>query len=300
MFWLSVLLVAVAAAWELIVLTAVAVLSQSLVDVTQFDSSTFSPDSALMTVYNQFKTIPEEYRLITGFSLAAMSVLIGSIVDTGITTFHTSFSTRFLIQVRCKMFSMLCNSSLSYIDQEKTGSLITMVINETRCCYNVLKNALQLVVGFIKTVIFTGVLWFISPLLTLVVIAVSLVFVFETTLISRLMQRISVIVVSSTRALTVDTEESLQGIRLIKLFGLHDSALLSFKENSTLADNNNRKQSIILQWQRVLVNGFLIGTVGFLIFFNIKLSLVSIALMLTFLVTTQKLYQVLLGINRSL
>jgi subfamily B ATP-binding cassette protein MsbA len=50
----------------------------------------------------------------------------------------------------------------------------------------------------------------------------------------------------------------------------------------------------------VLVNGFLIGTVGLLIFVNVKLSLVSIALMLTFLVTTQKLYQVLLGINRSL
>ena len=300
MFWLSVLLVAVAAAWELIVLIAVAVLSQSLVDVTQFDSSTFSPDSALMTVYNQFKTIPEDYRLVTGFCLAAISVLIGSIVDASITTFQTNFSTRFLIQVRCKTFSMLCNSSLSYIDQEKTGSLITMVINESRCCYNVLKNGLQLVVGFVKTVIFTGALWFISPMLTLVAVAISLVFVFETTLISKLIRRISVIAVSSTRALTVDTEESLQGIRLIKLFGLHDSALLSFKENSTVADNNNRKQSIILQWQRVLVNGFLIGTVGLLIFVNVKLSLVSIALMLTFLVTTQKLYQVLLGINRSL
>jgi len=299
MFWLSVLLVAVAAAWELIVLTAVAVLSQSLVDVTQFDSSTFASDSALMTVYNQFKTIPEDYRLVTGFCLAAISVLIGSIVDASITTFQTNFSTRFLIQVRCKAFSMLCNSSLSYIDQEKTGSLITMVINESRCCYNVLKNGLQLVVGFVKTVIFMGALWFISPMLTLVTVAVSLVFVFETTLISKLIRRISVIAVSSTRALTVDTEESLQGIRLIKLFGLHDSALLSFKENSTVADNNNRKQSIMLQWQRVLVNGFLIGTVGLLIFVNVKLSLVSIALMLTFLVTTQKLYQVLLGINRS-
>jgi len=300
MFWLSVLLLAVAAAWELIVLTAVAVLSQSLVDVTQFDSSTFAPDSALMTVYNQFKTIPEDYRLVTGFCLAAISVLIGSIVDASITTFQTNFSTRFLIQFRCKTFSMLCNSSLSYIDQEKTGSLITMVINESRCCYNVLKNGLQLVVGFVKTVIFTGALWFISPMLTLVAVAVSLVFVFETTVISKLIRRISVIAVSSTRALTVDTEESLQGIRLIKLFGLHDSALLSFKENSTVADNNNRKQSIMLQWQRVLVNGFLIGTVGLLIFVNVKLSLVSIALMLTFLVTTQKLYQALLGINRSL
>ena len=139
MFWLSVLLVAVAAAWELIVLTTVAVLSQSLVDVTQLDSSTFSSDSALMAAYNQFKTIPEEYRLIVGFSLAAFSVLIGSIVDTSVTTFQTSFSTRFLIQVRCKIFSMLCSSSLSYMDQEKKGSLITMVINESRCFYNVLK-----------------------------------------------------------------------------------------------------------------------------------------------------------------
>jgi len=300
MFWLSVLLVAVAAAWELIVLTAVAVLSQSFVDVTQLDSSTFSSDSVLMAAYNQFKTIPEEYRLIVGFSLTAFAVLIGSIVDASITTFQTSFSTRFLIQVRCKIFSMLCDSSLSYIDQEKTGSLITMVINESRCCYNVLKYSLQLTVGFFKVAIFAGVLWFISPLLTLVVVAVSLIFVFETTLISKLIQRISEIVVSRTRALTVDTEESLQGIRLIKLFDLHDSALFSFKENSTLADNNSRKQSIILQWQRVLVNGFLIGTVGLLIFVNVKLSLVSIALMLTFLVTTQKLYQVLLGINRSL
>ena len=96
-------------------------------------------------VYGYFNKIPEDFRVIVGFTFVAITILMGSVINAGLTTFQTSFSTRFIINVRCNVFEKLYKSSLHFFDNQKKGSLITMVVNESRSCYNVLKNSLQFV-----------------------------------------------------------------------------------------------------------------------------------------------------------
>ena len=297
MFWVSVLLMVFSVVWEGVILAAVATMFQSLIDNTRFSASTFEQDSFMSWVYGYFHRIPDEYRVIAGFTFAAITVLIGSVINAGVATFQTNFSTRFIINVRCSVFEKLYKSSLSYFDNQKKGSLITMVVNESRSCYNVLKSTLQLLIALFRTIVLIGVLLAISPHLTGLVIIISAVFLVETVMISRIIKKLSEIVVKKTRALTVDADESLQGVKLVKLFNLHDDMNASFRQNCSIADFTNRKQTLIIQWQVVFANTILILTVLSLIYLNISFSLIAISLMLTYLYALQKLNQSLTEVN---
>ena len=298
MFWLSVVLMFLAAAWEGVILAAAATTFQTLVDTTRFTSSTFEQGSFMSWVYGIFSEIPEDYRVITAFTFTAITVLMGSVINAGLVTFQTSFSTRFIINVRCTVFEKLYKSSLSYFDNQKKGSLITMVVNESRSCYNVLKSTLQLQIALFRSFLLIGVLLAISPHLTGVVIIISGIFLAETLMISRILKRLSVIVVEKTRAMTVDADESLQGVKLVKLFNLYDNMKASFRRNCSVADFTNRRQSLIIQWQGVVANTFLIFSVLSLIYLNITFTFIAISLMLTFLYALQKLNQSLTEVNK--
>ena len=299
MFWLSVVLMIFVAAWEGVILATAATMFQAMIDTTKFSSSSFAPSSFMGTFYSYFLQIPEEYRVIAGFTFTALSMLLGNVINAGFLTFQTYFSTRFIINVRCRVFNQLYRSSLTYFDNQKKGSLITMVVNESRSCYNVLKSTLNLLIALLRTIVLFGVLIAISFYLSGVVIIVSGIFLVETVIVSRILKQISVIVVEKTRAMTVDADESLQGVKLIKLFNLYNIMESSFRKNCSIADFANRKQALIVQWQAVVANVFLIASVLGLIYLNIIFSLISISLMLTFLYTLQKLNLSLTAVNAT-
>ena len=142
-FWLLVVLMIFAAAWEGVVLATAATLFQTLVDTTKFSSSTFKPDSLIGELYSYFLLIPDEYHLVAGFTFTTISILIGVLINASLHTFQTSFSTRFIIHVRCEIFYKLYRSSLTYFDKQKKGALLAMVVNESRSCYAIVKNFLQ-------------------------------------------------------------------------------------------------------------------------------------------------------------
>ena len=299
MFWLSVVLMFFTAAWEGVILAAAATMFQTIVDTTKFSSSTFAPGSFMDSLYSYFSQIPEEYHVIAGFFFTTLSVLMGGVINAGLHTFQTYFSTRYIINVRCRLFNQLYRSSLTYFDNQKKGSLLTMVVNESRSCYNVLKSTLNLLIALLRTIVLFGVLIAISFYLSGVVIIVSGIFLVETVMIARILKRLSVIVVEKTRAMTVDADESLQGVKLIKLFNLYDIMESSFRKNCSVADFSNRKKALIAQWQAVVANVFLIASVLGLIYLNIIFSLISISLMLTFLYTLQKLNLSLTAVNAT-
>ena len=298
MFWISVLLMFFAATWEGVILAAAATMFQTIVDTTRFSSSTFEQGSLMSWVYGYFSRIPVDYRVIAGFTFTAITVLMGSVINAGLATFQTNFSTRFIINVRCNVFEKLSQSTLSYFANQKKGSLITMVVNDSRSCYNVLKSTMQLLIALFRTIILFGVLLAISPHLSVVVFLISGIFLAETLMISRTIKRLSFIVVEKTRAMTVDADESLQGVKLVKLFNLHDDMKASFRRNCSVADFTNRKQSLISQWQVVVANAFLILSVLSLIYLNFTFSFIGISLMLTYLYALQKLNQSLTEVNK--
>jgi len=299
MFWLSVFLMFLATIWEGVILTAMATFLQSLVDTTKFSTSTFEAGSFIAAIYDYFKQIPEDYRLVVGFIFSAMTILMGNIINAGLHTFQSGFSTRFIINVRCKIFNRLYRSPMTYFDNHKKGALITMVVNESRSCYNVLKSSLQLLIAFFRTSILLLCMLMISFELTCLIVVFSAVFLLETVFISRILKRLSVVVVERTRALTVDADESIQGVKLVKLFNLYDMMENSFRNNCSRADFTNRKQNIISQWQGAISQIIMLMSVFALIYINMTYSIVAISLMITFLYTLQKLTESLKMVNQS-
>jgi len=144
-----------------------------------------------------------------------------------------------------------------------------------------------------------GVLLVISYHLTGVVVIFSSIFMIETVLISRILKNLSLISVNSTRNMTVDAEESLNCVKIIKLFNLYQEMKDSFRKNCSVTDFTNRKKSLIIQWQTVLANTILILSVSSLIYINTTFSYISISLLLTFFYTLQKLNKSLTEINKS-
>ena len=300
MFWLSVTLMFFIAAWEGVILAAAATMFQTLVDTTKFSSSTFAPGSFMDSLYSYFSQIPEEYQVIAGFFFTALSVLMGGVINAGLHTFQTRFSTRFIIDVRCKVFNQLYRNSLTYFDNQKKGALITMVVNESRACYTVLKNLLQLIIASLRTIVLFGILVTISIELSGIAVIISVVFLAQASMVVRILKRLSVIIVEKTRALTVDADESLQGVRLVKLFNLYSIMESSFRDNCTIAGFTGRKQSLITQWQEVVANTFMVASIFILVFLNIIFSFTVISLMLTFLFTLQRLNGSLNLVNKTI
>ena len=114
MFWISVMLMFLSAAWEGVILTAVATMFQTLVETSEFSTSTFKKGDFMNWVYGFFSGIPKDYLIIIGFSFSAISILMGSFLNAAITTFQTNFSTRFIISVRCKVFEKIFDK---YVDK---------------------------------------------------------------------------------------------------------------------------------------------------------------------------------------
>ena len=299
MFWLLMALMILAAVWEGVVLVTAATMFQTLIDRTKFSLSTFDPDSFMGSLYSYFIKIPDEYHLVAGFAFTTISILIGVFINASLHTFQTGFSTRFIIHVRSEIFSKLYRSPLSYFDEQKKGDLLAMVVTESRSCYAIVKNFIQLLIFLLKTLVLFGVLNAISLELTLIVAIISAIFLAETTWIARILRRLSEKYVEKNRAMTVDVEESLQGVKLVKLFNLHNIMESSFRKNCSISEFTNRKQAVIIQWQTVVSNVFMIASVLAIITTNVIYSFTVISLMLTFLYTLQKFYGALLGINKA-
>jgi len=298
-YWVSVLLVLFAALWEGVILGAFATFLQSIVDTTKYATSTFDSNSFLSQVYDYYQRIPEDQRVFIGFIITATTVLIATLINIGIAIYQANFSTKFIVNARCKIYENICRSSLSFHDNHKQGELVAMVINETWACYRVLKNILILLINILKVIVYLFFMIMISLELTIIAMFFSIIYLIETVFISRKIRGLSKIFVEKRRSLTVLISESIQGIKHIKLFNLYNKQESSFRHNTWIFDSSNKKQGIIMQWQIVASQVSILFTLVCLIYINIKFSFTTISLMITYIYVMQKLNGVIHAINTS-
>ena len=299
MYWISVLLVVFAAAWEGMILASFATFLQSIVDTTKYASNTFDSNSLLSQFYGYYQRIPEDYRVFVGFIMTATTVLIASLINIGIATYQANFSTKFVVNARCLIFNNLCKSSLSFYDNHKQGELMTMVINEAWACYRVLKNALSLVINILKGTVYLFCMIAISLQLTIITILFTLIYLFETVFISQKLRKLANTTAEKRRSLSVIVSESIQGIKHIKLYNLYNKQESSFRNNTRIYDTTVKRQGIIMQWQAIVSQILVLITIVCLIFINIKFSFTAISLMITYLYVMQKLNTVVHEIYQS-
>ncbi len=299
MFWICVVLFIFQAAWEGVIFTAMATFFQSLIDTTKYSGGDLQSSYFLGFVFGIFKQIPEDKRVLMGFFFTTGSMFISNLINMGATTYQTKFSTLFLYKVRSDSFSNLCRNSMRYFDNNRKGEMLQMVINETRACYAVLKSFMDLLIFVLKAIVCIVFIVMFSFKLSLIVMVFSLLFLTENYFMSRIIKRLGKIVVDMTRSLTVVTDESIEGIKHIKLLNFYKRAESSFKRSCWEADSSNRKFSLIIQWQTTISSFLVLMNFFVLVYFSLKYSILAVSLLITFLYILQKLNQAITGINQK-
>ena len=299
MFWVCVVLFIFQAAWEAVIFTSMATFLQSLIDTTKYSGGDLPSGKFLGFIYGIFQQIPEDKRVLAGFFFTTGSMLISNLINMGVTTYQTKFSMLFIYGVRSDSFSNLCRNSLRYFDNNKKGEMLQMVINETRACYSVLKSFLDLLIFVLKATVCIVFMVMFSFKLSLIVMVFCLLFLTENYFMSKIIKRLGKIVVDMTRSLTVVTDESIEGIKHIKLLNFYKRAESSFKRSCWDADSSNRKSSLIMQWQTTISNFLVLMNFVVLVYFSMKYSILAVSLLITFLYILQKLNQAITGINQK-
>lgn len=299
MFWLCVLMFVAQAAWEAVVLGSVATFFEGVLNTTSVQSKTMVNSPLLEKFYSLFGGLSSEHKSLLGFGLASFSLLIKSLLQILIMIYRTKFSTLFICKIREDVFNGLMRSSMSFFDNSKKGSLMQMVINETRSCYSLLKVLLDMIVYAFMVAAYIVLMFLVSTKLSMLVLAACIIFVAQNFFVGRLIKRNSGKYTQKYRVLTAVAEESLGGIKQVKLFNFYKPLLERFSESCMAADMANRKSALLIAWQLTISN--LLGIIVFLLIFivNAKGSILSIAALLAFLYLIKSLITNLTGLNQK-
>jgi len=300
MLWGCIFLMLFQAAWEGVILSSMATFFQSMVDTTKFVESSFQPGSFWDKLYLFFSQIPEEKRVFAGFIVTAFSIFLKSLINVGIMTYRSKFSTLFIYQIRSTTFNNLITNSMSFFTENKKGVMISLVINETRSIYTVLKNILDLCISGMQAIVYLLFMILLSYQISIIVILSCSLFMLCNYLFSKTIKRISSVVVEKTRKMTVTADESIGGIKQIKLFNLYDQMKKSFNQACWDADFSNRKTALMIQWQATFSNLFALITLCILVFFCMKFTFMAVASFLTYLYILKSLLEIISSINQRI
>ncbi|MCP3924046.1 MAG: ABC transporter ATP-binding protein [Desulfobacterales bacterium] len=297
MFWVCILFFILQALWEGVIITSFATLFQSLIDSTNYSGGQFEPGSIFEKYYHLFKKLPYENKAMISFIITSVSFVVKKLIDIGVMTYRTKFSTLYIYRIRKKTFQKLIQNNMTFFDNNNKGILIRMVVNETRACYSVLKCILDLLIATFTIFVFLYFIVAISVELSIIVTVSSLIFLSFTHKISKIVKKISEIVLDKTRKLTVTTEESIGGMKQIKLLKLDEQLGSEFNSYGWKSDFANRKAALLIQWQTTL--SYLFGLFLFftLVFINFQYSLLAASLLLTYLYLLKSIIDTIAGIT---
>ena len=299
MFWICVGLFVFQAAWEVVVLTSMAAFLNSVINSPVSSAPAAASGSYLDTVFSFFNKIPEEQRPLVGFLISTGSLLLKSLMDIGIMTYRTRFSTLFIWQVRNQTFDRLSHCGMSFFDNQRKGALIQMVINETRSCYSLLKVSLDLITSALRTAVYCGMMFLISWQFSLVITLVAILFILENYFVGRALKRLSAVTVDKNRKVTVSADEGIGGIKQIKLLQYYKKVQGEFSKAGWESDSASRKCGLLIEWQRVLSRLIALATFFVFMFINAKFNLLPIASLLVFLYLMASLMTSLTAVNQK-
>lgn len=288
-FHVSVMLLVLNAAWQSIILTFIATSLQSIIDLIKIPGGSFAGKSFFGFFYELSKTIPEENRVLFVLFLTMFSVFLGSLFNLGIKTYISKFSTLFIYHVRIKTFKKLLRNNMSFFDNHQKGSLIQMTINETRSSYNVLKCLLDILLNVFQLGLYLLFMLMISIQLSVIVFFLGMIYFLQNLFFLRRIKRLSVVVVEKTRSLMSVIDESIYGIKQIKLLLNYKKTETNFKDLCWTADFTNRKVGLTVQMQSTILYLWGLAVFGILISISFKYSLLPLSSLVIFLYILQKL-----------
>jgi len=136
--------------------------------------------------------------------------------------------------MRNELFAHALALPVSYYDRTRSGNVISLVVNDVTSINNSMTSTFdKIIVEPLRLVFFTTMLFLINYKFTLAIFVIFPALGFLITLIGRTVRRRSKRVMEHMASLLSILHETVNGIRIVKIFGTHDAESRKFREENS-------------------------------------------------------------------
>jgi ATP-binding cassette, subfamily B, bacterial MsbA len=198
------------------------------------------------------------------FYLALLLVALG-VINYPLRYFHY-FNLRQIVdqstrRIRSEIYRKFQALPVSYYSQQKQGTLISTIMNDTAVFSEAFKNSLEVIREPITAVALLGVAFYQDWQLTLIIFAVAPLFILTFHYTGKRIRRYVARAQQDTADMTHTVSEALAGQKIIKAFGFQDYVVSRFETIQDLFIAHRRKSNSAEEHSHPLVE--LIGSVAF-------------------------------------
>ena len=208
----------------------------------------FDPNASILTgtfTVELFGKIPIPTNLVGLVIALAIIYGVGVICSWTWTRTMAVVTQKYLNLFRIKMFSHMQKLTIKYFDTHQTGSIMSLYTNDIDTIRQLISQSLPNILATGLTVIgCLIVMLFFSIWMTLVVIAGTIAMMFNTKIIGGRASRFFVAQQKSLSKVEGSIEESITGLKVIKVFTHEEESLKDFEERNDELYENSTKANI--------------------------------------------------------
>jgi len=299
MFWCSLALMIFQGLWTGIILGALGSFLQ--LAFANLKGQAYAPihAGALTPLIAWFEHLPVERRVMASFIVMAFTLLTGSLIKLGVFAFTSLLSAKFFYQLRRHVFTTLAAQTMTFFDTHKKGTLIQLMITETRAHFNVIRcmlTALTNLANALATLLFAVML---SWQLCLLVGMVWVLLLATNHRVGRLIHRIAKHVTAENRDQMVVVEEVLGGIKHVKLLNFFPWILKKFDEHSWECDMGDRQANLVCAFQETVSFCLGLGAMFMIAWVGLHYALLSISSLMLFIYILYRLVPLFAMLNQD-
>lgn len=161
----------------------------------------------------------DSHGLLMIFLIVAVLLVVEAIMQFYQTYIANSVAQSVTMDLRSSLFDHVLNFRLRYFDKTPVGTFVTRVVSDIDGIAQVFSNGLLTIVGdILKLIVVIGIMLFISPKLTLIVLIPIPILIFSTRIFQRVLQQAYTQVRNQVSKMNVFIQEHVTGMSIIQVF----------------------------------------------------------------------------------
>ncbi len=246
-----------------------------------------------------FASASSQQTVVTGIFWVALSFLLRQLFAAGTQTMAFLAAARIVTYIRSELTSNLLEARFSFLDRLKTGTPRQIVVQEAGAVNKASRTLVSLAGNVVAGVLMVVLLVTLSPLLTGLLLLLLVLAAPLKLLYSLQVHRTANAHMDAKLRLMDKLNETLLGIRQIKLLNAQRFFRRDLEESSVETERLFRRANILQAWDPVLVQVATLLTVLLTLLFNQVVSIAPISLLIAYFILLYRLLPIVDSANTS-
>jgi ABC-type multidrug transport system fused ATPase/permease subunit len=255
-FWLTLAVTMATALWDIVTFLSASALIKSVVDQAQGSWGGFGGPALFTLAGRWLEAVPPERRVLVGFVLTTGSMVAGSLVALGALAVNTRFLNRFMVHLQSLCFERMLAYRMHFHDDTRRSQLGQLVIVEVRSNHSVMKELMTVAGNLCQVLVHAVFMLTISVPLSVVFFATGVTAWAAASRLNRVTKRWSQAALASRNDLMAVTQETLYGIRDVKLLGAGEVMRARFERAAARSIRLLGRVSILVNGQSTMMRTF--------------------------------------------